>query len=124
MRAVTWRDRREANMQTNRFDAIVIGSGASGGWAAKRLSEAGIKVALLEAGRPQTGAEFTEHVPAYDLKYRDQASEWMRRTRPRQRDCYACREWNYKWFVNDLLPDGSHLGRRPSKRRVPGCART
>ena len=41
-------------------------------------------------------------MPAYDLTYRDRASEWIRRTRPRQRDCYACREWNYKWFVNDL----------------------
>jgi choline dehydrogenase-like flavoprotein len=89
-------------MQTNKFDVIVVGSGASGGWAAKRLSEAGIKVALLEAGKPQGGADFREHVPAYDLPYRDRASEWIRRTRPRQRDCYACREWNYKWFVNDL----------------------
>jgi choline dehydrogenase-like flavoprotein len=41
-------------------------------------------------------------VPPYDLKYRDRATEWMRRTRPKQRECYACREWNYKWFVNDL----------------------
>ena len=88
-------------MQTTRFDVIVVGSGASGGWAAKRLSEAGIKVALLEAGKPQGSADFTEHVPAYDLPYRDRASELIRRTRPRQRDCYACREWNYKWFVND-----------------------
>ena len=54
-------------MQTTRFDVIVVGSGASGGWAAKRLSEAGIKVALLEAGKPQGGADFSEHVPAYDL---------------------------------------------------------
>jgi choline dehydrogenase-like flavoprotein len=88
-------------MQTP-FDVIVVGSGASGGWAAKRLSEAGIKVALLEAGRPQGDKDFTEHVPAYDLPYRDKASEMIRRTRPRQRDCYACREWNYKWFANDL----------------------
>ena len=89
-------------MQTTKFDVIVVGSGASGGWAAKRLSEAGIKVALLEAGKPQADKEFTEHVPAYDLKYRDKASDLMRRTRPKQRDCYACREWNYKWFANDL----------------------
>ena len=89
-------------MQTTRFDVIVVGSGASGGWAAKRLSEAGIKVALLEAGKPQGSADFKEHVPAYDLTYRDRASELIRRTRSRQRDCYACREWNYKWFVNDL----------------------
>ncbi len=66
------------------------------------MSEAGIKVALLEAGKPQGDKDFTEHVPAYDLKYRDKASDLMRRTRPRQRDCYACREWNYKWFANDL----------------------
>ncbi len=89
-------------MQTTNFDVIVVGSGASGGWAAKRLSEAGIKVALLEAGKPQGDKDFTEHVQAYELKYRDKASDFMRRTRPRQRDCYACREWNYKWFVNDL----------------------
>ena len=37
-------------MQTTRFDVIVVGSGASGGWAAKRLSEAGIKVALARGG--------------------------------------------------------------------------
>lgn len=88
-------------MQTTKFDVIVVGSGASGGWAAKRLSEAGIKVALLEAGKPQGSEDFKEHVPAYDLPYRDRASDLIRRTRPRQRDCYACREWNYKWFVND-----------------------
>ena len=38
------------------FDVIVVGSGASGGWAAKRLSEAGISVALLDAGRALTDA--------------------------------------------------------------------
>ena len=74
-----------------KFDVIVIGSGASGGWAAKRLSEAGVKVALLEAGKPQTDSNFSEHVPAFQLKYRDKASELIRTTRPRQRDCYAWR---------------------------------
>jgi choline dehydrogenase-like flavoprotein len=89
-------------MQTSTFDVIVVGSGASGGWAAKRLSEAGIKVALLEAGKPQADKNFTEHVPEYDLKYRNRANDYMRRTRPRQKDCYACREWNADWFANDL----------------------
>src|SRR3954463_15389444 len=50
------------------YDAIVVGSGATGGWAAKRLSEAGLKVALLEAGRGVTAREFTEHMPAFKLK--------------------------------------------------------
>ena len=101
------------------FDVIVVGSGASGGWAAKRLSEAGIKVALLEAGKPQKDADFTEHVPAYDLTYRDRSDEWMRRTRPRQRDCYACREWNYKWFVNDLEEPYTTPNDKPGRASSP-----
>ena len=83
------------------YDAIVVGSGATGGWAAKQLAEAGLKVALLEAGRAVTPKEFTEHMPAYKLKYRDHSPEIVR-TRPIQKQCYACMEYNYEWFVNDL----------------------
>ena len=85
-----------------RFDVIVVGSGASGGWAAKRLAEAGVRVALVDCGRPQRDTAFTEHVASYDLKYRDRAAELIRRTRPVQKDCYACMEYNYDWFANDL----------------------
>jgi choline dehydrogenase-like flavoprotein len=38
--------------QTTEFDAIVIGSGITGGWAAKELTENGLKVLVLERGRP------------------------------------------------------------------------
>jgi choline dehydrogenase-like flavoprotein len=38
-------------MADNTFDAIVIGSGISGGWAAKELTEKGLKVIMLERGR-------------------------------------------------------------------------
>src|SRR5438309_11529021 len=47
--------------KTHSFDAIVVGSGASGGWACKRLAEAALKVALLDAGRPQSDKNFTAH---------------------------------------------------------------
>ena len=60
------------------YDAIVVGSGATGGWAAKRLSEAGLKVALVEAGRAVTPREFTEHLPSYKLKYRNHSPEVLR----------------------------------------------
>jgi choline dehydrogenase-like flavoprotein len=83
------------------YDAVVVGSGATGGWAAKQLAEAGLKVALLEAGRAVSPTEFTEHTPAYQLKYRDHSPEIVR-TRPIQKQCYACMEYNYEWFVNDL----------------------
>ena len=36
-------------------DAIVVGSGISGGWAAKELSEQGLQVLMLERGKPQIG---------------------------------------------------------------------
>ena len=90
------------NKTEDAFDVLVIGSGASGGWAAKRLAEAGARVGLLDAGRPQSDAAFTEHKPDFAAKYRDRAPEVIRRTRPVQKDCYACTEFNYDWFCNDL----------------------
>jgi choline dehydrogenase-like flavoprotein len=88
---------------TRTYDAIVVGSGATGGWAAKRLSEAGLQVALLEAGRNISPREFTEHKPVFELKYRNfaDAGEWRKR-RPVQTQCYACTEFNYDWFVDDF----------------------
>ena len=44
--------RVEIQAQPQEYDAIVVGTGASGGWAAKRISEAGLRVALVCAGRP------------------------------------------------------------------------
>ncbi len=46
-------------MADNTFDAIVVGSGISGGWAAKELCEKGLKVLLLERGGPY------EHIKDY-----------------------------------------------------------
>jgi choline dehydrogenase-like flavoprotein len=94
------------------YDVIVVGSGATGGWAAKRLAEAGLKVALVEAGRAVSPKEFTEHMPAYKLKYRDHSPE-IERTRPVQKQCYACMEYNYEWFVNDLENPYSTPADRP-----------
>ena len=86
----------------NSCDVIVVGSGASGGWACKRLAEAGLKVALLEAGRAQSDNNFSEHKPPFELKYRDLAKEIVRKTRPIQSKFKVCSEYNYDWFVNDL----------------------
>ena len=92
------------------FDAIVVGSGATGGWAAKQLTEAGLRVAVLEAGQKITEADFSEHVEPWQTKYRYRSKEFMA-DRPIQRRNYACRETNYQWFVSDVdspytTPDG------------------
>ena len=84
------------------YDAIVVGSGASGGWAAKRMSEAGMRVALVCAGRPLSDGDYREHVQPYQLKYQARANDLIRRTRPVQKDCYACTEHNESWFCNDI----------------------
>ncbi len=86
---------------TQTYDAIVVGSGATGGWAAKRLSEAGLNVAVVEAGRNISPKEFTEHMPSFRLKYRNVSLDWLK-SRPIQKQCYACMEYNYDWFVDDL----------------------
>ncbi len=84
------------------YDVIVVGSGASGGWACKRLAEAGLKVALLEAGRPQSDKNFSEHTPPFELKYRNLAKEIVRKTRPIQSNFDVCNEYTQDWFVNDF----------------------
>ena len=91
-----------AEQKKQSYDVIVVGSGASGGWACKRLAEAGLKVALLEAGRPQSDKNFSEHKPPFELKYRNLAKEIVRKTRPIQSIFEVCSEYNYDWFVNDL----------------------
>ncbi|MFN3322557.1 MAG: GMC family oxidoreductase [Bryobacteraceae bacterium] len=83
------------------FDAIVVGSGATGGWAAKKLTEGGMRVAMLEAGQKITQKDFTEHMQSWQLPYLGMSPKILRE-RPIQGQCYACTEYNHKWFVNDL----------------------
>ena len=93
-------------MAAKKYDVIVVGSGASGGWAAKVLAESGLQVLILDCGRPLKDSDFNEHLPVYDLKYRNikfrqTVSPAVRQTRPVQGQCYACTEYNYEWFAND-----------------------
>ena len=92
-------------MATNAYDALIVGSGITGGWAAKELTEKGLNVLVLEAGRtiiPEQ--DYVEHVPLWELKYRrwDDRAERLR-TQFVQRECdYDCDEFSHKFFVNDL----------------------
>jgi choline dehydrogenase-like flavoprotein len=85
-------------------EALVIGSGASGGWVAKELSERGVSVLMLEAGPPRVPTrDFTEHIWPYQLKFRGFGNQQrLLTTQPVQRLCYACDEYSHQFFVNDL----------------------
>jgi glucoside 3-dehydrogenase (cytochrome c) catalytic subunit len=84
------------------YDAIVVGSGMTGGWAAKELTEAGLETLVLEAGRPITTADYVEHVPPWQMRFRGLDDRKKRLAdQPIQRECYACDEWSSKFFVND-----------------------
>ncbi|HEY8234140.1 MAG TPA: GMC family oxidoreductase [Vicinamibacteria bacterium] len=91
-----------ASKTQDSYDVLVVGSGASGGWAAKRLAEAGVKVALVDAGKPLRVTDLNEHGSFVELPYRERSAELVRKTRPIQKDCYACTERNFDWFANDL----------------------
>jgi len=85
-----------------RYDAIVVGSGISGGWAAKELCERGLSTLLLEAGGPIEAKDFVEHVQPYEMHFRGWGDRAMlERDYPVQRECYACDEMGHKFFVND-----------------------
>jgi len=85
-------------------EVLVIGSGASGGWVAKELSERGVSVLMLEAGPPRVPTrDFTEHIWPYQLKFRGFGNQQrLLATQPVQRLCYACDEYSHQFFVNDL----------------------
>lgn len=86
------------------FDAIVVGSGISGGWACKELTEKGLKVLCLERGRNVKHVEdyTTALQPPWMDKYRGRVSEDTRREYPIQSKNYAFSEESKQFFTKDL----------------------
>lgn len=85
----------------NTFDAIVVGSGISGGWAAKELTQGGLKTLVLERGRNVT--HIIDYTTAFkspwDFKYRSHLSNKELEERPIQSS--HCDDTNKHFFVND-----------------------
>ena len=87
------------------YDAIVIGSGISGGWAAKELSEKGLKTIVLERGRDvQHVKDYpTMNMDTWDLPNRGRVSaQEMKKYPVQSRTGYTIQEATKHWWPNDL----------------------
>jgi choline dehydrogenase-like flavoprotein len=90
-------------MADNEFDAIVVGSGISGGWAAKELTEKGLTVLLLERGRN------IEHVKDYvnatkapwQFPHRGNKTQQMIKNYPVLNRDYPLNEANLDFWTNE-----------------------
>src|SRR5215471_17393508 len=90
-------------MADNTFDAIVVGSGISGGWAAKELCEKGLKVMMLERGQP------LEHIkdyaqankPAWEYPHRGSPTQQMIKDYPVLKRDYPLNERNLHYWASD-----------------------
>jgi choline dehydrogenase-like flavoprotein len=87
------------------YDAIVIGSGITGGWAAKELCEGGLKTLVLERGRMVKHIEDypTMHDDPWDHELKGNLSVEELSKYPKQsRTKYIAKKESIHWFVNDL----------------------
>ena len=90
-------------MPSNTYDAIIVGSGISGGWAAKELCEKGLKVLLLERGRNVTHPNDypTATKNPWEFKYRQTLTPEDRKKFFIQSRHYSIREDNKHFYIND-----------------------
>jgi choline dehydrogenase-like flavoprotein len=90
-------------MAENTYDAIVIGSGISGGWAAKELTEKGLKTIMLERGK--NIEHKTDYVNAtkgpWEFPHRGGRTQEMIKDYPVLRRDYPLNEMNLDWWVNE-----------------------
>jgi choline dehydrogenase-like flavoprotein len=75
------------------YDAVIVGSGACGGWAAMALSQAGMKVLMLEAGSAVSAAKDFHHKYLYELPFRGRGEPGLLRR-------YAGSERNYRIMID------------------------
>jgi choline dehydrogenase-like flavoprotein len=89
--------------KNRRFDAIVIGSGISGGWAAKEFCEKGLKTLLLERGRDVRHLKDypTANKYPWEFEHHGQMSKKVEEENPVVSRCYAFREDAAHFFVKD-----------------------
>ncbi|OQD44085.1 GMC oxidoreductase [Croceivirga radicis] len=93
------------NEEQDSYDAIVVGTGISGGWAAKELCENGLKTLVLERGRMVKHREdyVTANKDPWDFKHAgNPTAEDLKKQEKQARTGYTVKEESRHWFVNDL----------------------
>ncbi len=89
--------------EENTFDAIVVGSGISGGWAAKELCEKGLKVLMLERGKPVEHPNYpTATKNPWEIDFGGRLTEEDKRKSFVQARHYSFRGDNKHFYINDL----------------------
>ena len=91
-------------MADNVYDAIVIGSGISGGWAAKELTEKGLKVIMLERGKDIEHVKDYPSAPkeAWHFPHRGERTQAMIKDYPVLKRDYPLNETNLDWWASDI----------------------
>ncbi|MCE7863488.1 MAG: GMC family oxidoreductase [Bacteroidetes bacterium CHB5] len=86
------------------YDAIVVGTGISGGWAAKELTEKGLKTLVLERGRMVEHPNYpTATKDIWEFENADRPTvEDLEKQGVQNRTGYTIRQSSKHWFVNDL----------------------
>src|SRR5487761_1909892 len=89
--------------ESRTFDAIVIGSGISGGWAAKEFCEKGLKTLVLERGRDVVHLRDypTALLNPWDFPHREKMPRKITDENPIVSRCYAFSETSQHFFVKD-----------------------
>ena len=93
------------NDSNEMYDAIVVGTGISGGWAAKELCENGLKTLVLERGRMVTHIKDypTANLDPWDMPNNgDLTPEQKSRQEKQARTGYTVRAESSHWFVDDV----------------------
>jgi choline dehydrogenase-like flavoprotein len=100
-------------MANEAYDAIVVGSGISGGWAAKELTEKGLRVLLLERG-PNV-----EHIkdyksatlPPWEVPHRGRRTQELLANHPTLQRDYVLNELNLDWWAHES--DSPYVEEKP-----------
>ncbi len=89
--------------QENTFDAIVVGSGISGGWAAKELCEKGLRVLMLERGAPVEHPNYpTATKNPWEIPYRGRLTPDQKKEKHIQARHWSFQQDNQHFYINDL----------------------